>query len=152
MLQVARPGRMVRELCGGASTGPSRPGRGGTLVSLAATAAAVICFPRPGAAAAAAAAYARPTPIPTDGLVSFWDFQEASGPFVAKLGAGRYSLEATDWNAATHTWSPGWVDRTTDTPPGQPFGPRSASIGQAQMLEVRLPPSSPPPAPQSPSP
>jgi hypothetical protein len=55
---------------------------------------------------------------------------------VAKLGAGRFSLEATDWNAATRTWSPGWVGRTDDTPPGQPFGPRSASIGQAQMLEV----------------
>jgi hypothetical protein len=36
-------------------------------------------------------------PVPTDGLVSLWDFQEASGPFVAKLGAGHYALEATDY-------------------------------------------------------
>ena len=37
-------------------------------------------------------------PVPTDGLVSLWDFQEASGPFVAKLGAGHYAFEATDYD------------------------------------------------------
>jgi hypothetical protein len=75
-------------------------------------------------------------PVPTDGLVSLWDFQEASGPFVAKLGSGHYALEATDFDANTHTWSPGAVERVHDAPPGQPFGPLSASISLAQMLEV----------------
>ena len=43
--------------------------------------------------------------IPTDGLVSFWDFQERSGPFVAKLGRGRYALEERSFDPITRMWS-----------------------------------------------
>ena len=85
--------------------------------------------PTPPVSSAAAA-------IPMAGLVSFWDFQEASGPFVSKLGAGSYALEASHWNGSTHTWSPGAVERARDAPPGQPFGSLSALLDASQMLEV----------------
>ena len=96
--------------------------------------AAALASPDPPPTATTAAT---PPLIPVDGLVSFWDFQEPSGPFVSKLGAGRFALEAIDWNGANRSWGPGAAGRTADTPPRQPFGPRSASIGPAQLLEVR---------------
>ena len=77
------------------------------------------------------------TIIPTDGLISFWDFQETSGPFIAKQGSGRYVLEASTFDAKARDWHQASVNRTNETPPGQPFGPISASIGQYQLLEVR---------------
>ena len=75
--------------------------------------------------------------IPTEGLVSFWDFQEREGPFIAKLGAGRYALQEAQWDATTKKWSDGTgIERVKEAPPGQPFGPLSASIGEGQLLEV----------------
>lgn len=73
--------------------------------------------------------------IPINGLISFWDFQEASGPFLAKQGVGQYVLEEASF--VNRIWNHGGaVNRSHDTPPGQPFGPLSASIGHNQMLEV----------------
>ena len=75
--------------------------------------------------------------IPTDGLVSFWDFQERSGPFVAKLGRGRYVFEEKSFDPSTHVWSSNnKVQRVQDAPPARPFGDLSASIGMSQMLHV----------------
>ena len=74
--------------------------------------------------------------VPLDGLVSFWDFQEPTGPFVAKLGAGHYALEAQVYDNITKEWSAGAVDRVRDAPPGTPFGPQSARIAYGQMLVV----------------
>ena len=75
--------------------------------------------------------------IPEEGLVSFWDFQETSGPFTAKLGSGKYTLEETTWDNDTRTWSSGnTVARVRDVPPGAPFGPQSASLTQEQMLNI----------------
>jgi len=75
--------------------------------------------------------------IPTDGLVSFWDFQERSGPFVAKLGRGRYVFEEKSFDPSTHVWSSNnKVQRVQDAPPARPFGDLSASIGMSQMLRV----------------
>ena len=74
---------------------------------------------------------------PTRGLVSFWDFQERSGPFVAKLGRGRYALEEKSYNPSTRVWSSNnKVQRVQDAPPARPFGEMSASIGVSQMLHV----------------
>lgn len=76
--------------------------------------------------------------IPEEGLVSFWDFQETSGPFTAKLGSGKYTLEEAAWDNDTRTWSSGnTVARVRDVPPGAPFGPQSASLTQEQMLNIR---------------
>ena len=77
---------------------------------------------------------------PARGLVSFWDFQERSGPFVAKLGRGRYVLEEKSFNPSTHAWSSNnEVRRVLEAPPAKPFGELSASIGTdagMQMLVV----------------
>ena len=74
--------------------------------------------------------------IPLDGLVSFWDFQETTGAFIAKLGAGPYALEAQVYDNTTKEWSPGSVDRVQDAPPGNPFGSQSARIAFGQLLVV----------------
>ena len=74
---------------------------------------------------------------PTRGLVSFWDFQERSGPFVAKLGRGKYVLMEKTFNSSTGMWSSdNEVQRVQEAPPAQPFGELSASIGVSQMLRV----------------
>jgi hypothetical protein len=76
--------------------------------------------------------------LPTDGLVSFWDFQETAGPFIAKLGRGRYTLEEQSWDAGTHEWSSNnTVQRVSEAPPTQPFGRLSVWLGLQQMLRVR---------------
>ena len=69
-----------------------------------------------------------------DGLVSFWDFQETSGPFVSKIGRGKYALKALKYQS--REWTATDVTRVRDAPPGQPFGPSSASIEENQMLVV----------------
>eukprot|EP01043_Picozoa_sp_COSAG02_P066511 COSAG02_NODE_10377_length_1955_cov_1.519935_1_plen_344_part_00 len=88
--------------------------------------------------AAQVPAYASPSVVPpSGGLVSFWDFQERSGPFVAKLGRGRYVLEEKSYNPSTRMWSSNnKVQRVQDAPPARPFGEMSASIGVSQMLHV----------------
>ena len=70
-----------------------------------------------------------------DGLVSFWDFQEPSGPFMSKIGTGRYALEESSITKGTWT-SNGTVERVQDSPPSKPFGPLSASIKPNQIIEV----------------
>ena len=75
--------------------------------------------------------------IPSAGLISFWDFQEPTGPFVAKQGRGRYILEEASWNAKQRVWSSNnLVERVRDTPLARPFGPMSAFIAPGQMLHV----------------
>lgn len=69
-------------------------------------------------------------------MVSFWDFQEPSGPFMSKIGTGRYALEESSINKGTWT-SNGTVERVQDSPPSKPFGPLSASIKPNQIIEVR---------------
>lgn len=70
-------------------------------------------------------------------LVSFWEFQEQSGPFVAKVGRGRYALEEQSFDPLARTWSTNnKVQRVRDAPPTQPFGQFSASIEKWQMLRV----------------
>jgi hypothetical protein len=74
---------------------------------------------------------------PARGLVSFWDFQERSGPFVSKLGRGRYVLEEKSFNPSTRVWSSNnEVQRVQEAPPTRPFGQMSALIGATQMLDV----------------
>jgi hypothetical protein len=79
------------------------------------------------------------TAIPADdGLVSFWDFQETSGAYVAKLGRERAVLEEQSFSGTTRTWSSdNEVKRVRETPPGEPFGELSASLSTNQMLRVR---------------
>ena len=61
--------------------------------------------------------------IPQSGLVSFWDFQERSGPFVAKLGRGRYAFQEKSFDPSTRVWSSNnEVRRVQDAPPSR--GPR----------------------------
>ena len=75
--------------------------------------------------------------VPLRGLVSFWDFQEPSGPFVSKLGRGKYALEEKSFDPRARVWSSNnEVRRVRDAPPARPFGELSASIGAAQMLHV----------------
>ena len=74
------------------------------------------------------------TIVPVDGLVSFWDFQETSGPFVSKIGRGKYVLEALKYQS--REWTAAHVTRVHDAPPGQPFGQGSVSIEENQMLVV----------------
>lgn len=82
-------------------------------------------------------ATARLAAPPTAGLVSFWDFQEAGGPFVAQLGRGRYKLEEASWVPAVRGWTyNNTVQRAAEAPPTRPFGPYSAWIGPNQMLRV----------------
>jgi hypothetical protein len=79
------------------------------------------------------------TALPADdGLVSFWDFQETSGAYVAKLGRERAVLEEQSFNGIERTWSSdNEVKRVRETPPGEPFGELSASLSTNQMLRVR---------------
>jgi len=78
--------------------------------------------------------------VPQDGLVSFWDFQEQNGPFMSKLGRGRYALEGQLLNQSTGTrvWQAANADiaREHDAPPGRPFGPQAARIAQSQLLII----------------
>jgi hypothetical protein len=77
---------------------------------------------------------------PTNGLVSFWDFQERSGPFVAKLGRGRYALEERSFDPITRMWSSNnEVRRVLEAPPAKPFGELSASIGTDSMQMLVVP-------------
>jgi len=76
--------------------------------------------------------------VPQDGLVSFWDFQEQNGPFISKLGRGRYALEGQSWNKSSRVWRADnvGISRVHDAPPGNPFGPRAASINDSQLLII----------------
>ena len=68
--------------------------------------------------------------------MSFWDFQEPSGDFVAKQGAGRYALTAQRFDPLTQNYSAGVVERVYDTPPGAPFGPLAAAVDEDHLLVV----------------
>ena len=75
--------------------------------------------------------------VPLRGLVSFWDFQERRGPFVSKLGRGKYVLEEKSVNPSTHVWSSNTeVQRVHEAPPTRPFGELTASIGATQKQGV----------------
>ena len=79
------------------------------------------------------AAVAADAPLPTTGLVSFWDFREPAGDFVASLGRGRYRLEEQSFDPRTRVWSSG---NAVARVPGGPFG-RCADLARSQMLRVR---------------
>ena len=89
-----------------------------------------------GATGESTAAWDHNSPLPLNGLVSFWDFQEVKGPFVAKLGSSPYKLHGQTFDHDRRVFRPVDVERVNDAPPGRPFGPRSASIDSGQFLVV----------------